>query len=66
MTGFFEALLIKLFIALGDKLITEGSEYFKEWKAIKDNAEKALNYQKVVDSPAKREERKRAEDEALS
>lgn len=41
-------------------------DYWKEQEALKENKKKAKDYQKVVDSPANREERKKAEDESLS
>ncbi len=41
-------------------------DYWKEREALKENKKKADDYQKVVDSPAGREERRRSEDESLS
>lgn len=40
-------------------------DYWKEQQALKENKKKAGEYQKVVDSPAGREERRRKEDELL-
>jgi|688.fasta_scaffold1391725_2 hypothetical protein len=42
------------------------SDYLKERKELKENEKKAEDYQKIVDSPANREERRRAEDDLLS
>lgn len=41
-------------------------DYWKEREALKENKQKADDYQKVVDSPAGRDERRKAEDESLS
>jgi hypothetical protein len=41
-------------------------DYWKEREALKENKKKADDYQKVVDSPAGRDERRRIEDESLS
>lgn len=61
-----ESLLIKLFFALGDRLITEGSEYFQNWLDLKEAVEKARKYKEVVDKPGNtREERRKAEDELM-
>ncbi len=41
-------------------------DYWKEREALRENKKKADKYQPVVDSPAGRDERRKAEDEALS
>lgn len=41
-------------------------DYWKEREALKENKRKAGDYQTVVDSPAGREERRRAEDASLN
>lgn len=64
MPGWIEKLIIQLLLALGDRVIAEGSEYYKDWKSVKEATERALKYQRVVDNDqATREERERAEDE---
>ena len=61
-----ESFLIKLFFALGDRLITEGSEYFQNWLDLKEAVERARKYKEVVDKPVNtREERRKAEDELM-
>ena len=55
--------VIKHYAGIAGKNI---SDYLKEREELKENKKKAEDYQKVVDSPASREERKRAEDDLLS
>lgn len=55
--------VIKHYAAIAGKEI---SDYLKELGELKKNEKKAKDYQQVVDSPANREERKRAEDDLLS
>lgn len=51
MSGFFEAFLVKLFFALGDRLVSEGSEYLKQWKDIKEAVNRAQEFKKVINNP---------------
>lgn len=55
--------VIKYYSTLAGKEI---SAYLKEREELKQNKKKADDYQKIVDSPASREERRRAEDDLLS
>ena len=66
MQGF----LVSLCIGILEKVLTKGTKAFEHYLALKHeleiNQKKALDYQKVVDSNASREERRRAEDSLLS
>lgn len=55
--------VIKHYAGIAGKNI---SDYLKEREELKENKKKAEDYQKVVDSPASREERREAEDRLLS
>jgi hypothetical protein len=61
-----ESFLIDLCLALLEKLLVKGSQAFGHYLALKDAVQKAKEYQKVVDKPTTREERRRAEDDLLS
>lgn len=61
-----ETFLIDLCLAILEKLLVRGSQAFDHYLALKDAVQKAKDYQKVVDKPTTREERKRAEDDILS
>lgn len=55
--------ILKYYAPIG---VTSLWDYWKEREALKENKKKAEDYQKVVDSPAGRDERRKAEDESLS
>lgn len=55
--------VIKHYAGIAGKNI---SDYLKEREELKENKKKAEDYHRVVDSPANREERRRAEDDLLS
>lgn len=55
--------VIKHYAGIAGKNI---SDYLKEREELKENKKKAEDYQRVVDSLANREERRRAEDDLLS
>ena len=54
--------ILKYYAPIG---VTSLWDYWKEREALKENKKNAGDYQKVVDSPAGREERKAKEDELL-
>lgn len=66
MQGF----LVSLCLAILEKLVVKGTVAFEHYLALKSELEKnkraSEKYQKVVDSNASREERRKAEDELLS
>lgn len=71
MPGWLESFLIKLFISLGNHLVSKGIVKAEKWINVQAelaaNEKKAGEYQKVVDKPdSTREERRRAEDDLLS
>lgn len=51
MNILFEQFLLKLFLALGDKFIKEGDEYFDSWARIKKAKLKAKDYEKKINDP---------------
>lgn len=64
-----QSFLIKLCIAILEKLLIRGSEAWYKFKALRDeleaNEQKAEKYQSIVNKSANREERRKAEDELL-
>lgn len=65
-----QGLLIKLCLAILEKLIVEGSKSWVKYVALKneleENEKKARKYKEVVDGNKKREDRQKAEDDLLS
>lgn len=65
-----QSFLVALCMAILEKLITKGTQEWLKYEALREelsrNKQKADDYQKVVDSPAGREERRRSEDASLS
>lgn len=65
-----QAFLISLCMAVLEKILVKGSSAFTHYLALKAELEKnkikAEEYEKAVNSDAKREERRRAEDDLLS
>ena len=55
--------ILKYYAPIG---VTSLWDYWKEREALKENKRKAGDYSDVVNSPANRDERRKAEDEALS
>lgn len=65
MQAFLVALAMEILKYYAPKGVNSFFEYWKEQDELKKNKEKAGNYQKVVGSPAGREERRKVEDELL-
>ena len=65
MQAFMVALAMEILKYYGPKLGEAAMKVIELEKALRENKKKAGDYQKVVDSPAGREERKRAEDALL-
>lgn len=65
-----QSFLVALCMAILEKLLQKGTQEWIKYEALKEelalNKKKAGDYQKVVDSPAGREERRKIEDEHLS
>lgn len=65
-----ESFLVSLCMAVLEKILTKGSTAFCHYLALKNELEKnkikAGAYEKIVNSNASREERRRAEDDLLS
>lgn len=65
-----QSFLVALCMAILEKLIQKGTQEWVKYEALKEelalNKKKAGDYQKVIDSPAGREERRKIEDEYLS
>lgn len=66
MQAFFVAFAMEILKYYGPKLGEAAKKVYELDKALKENERKAGKYKEVVDSPAGREERRKAEDEALS
>ena len=64
--SFLVALAMEILKYYTPKGVASLWDYWKEREALKENKKKAEDYQKVVDSPAGREERRKAEDASLS
>ena len=64
--SFLVALAMEILKYYTPKGVASLWDYWKEREALKENKKKADDYQKVVDSPAGREERRKAEDASLS
>lgn len=64
-----QSFLVSLCMAILEKLITRGTQEWVKYEALRDelarNKQKADDYQKVVDKPSTREDRKKAEDDLL-
>lgn len=65
-----QSFLVALCIAILDKILVRGTIAFKKYedlrKELEENDKKSQTYDKVVNSPATREERRHAEDDLLS
>ena len=66
LESFLVALAKSIITYYADKAGLEIFDYLKQQKELKENKKKAEDYQKVVDSPAGREERRKAEDDLLN
>ena len=64
-----QSFLVALCLAVLEKLLVKGTQEYVKFEALraelKKNKEASEDYQKVVDSGASREERRRAEDDLL-
>ena len=65
MQAFMVALAMEILKYYGPKLGEAAKKVIELEKALAENKRKAGDYQKTVDSPAGREERRKAEDDAL-
>lgn len=65
MQAFLVALAMEILKYYAPKAVDNVWDYWKEQEELKKNKEKAGDYQKTVDSPAGREERRKKEDEYL-
>ena len=65
-----QSFLVALCMAILDKILVRGTIAFKKYedlrKELEENDKKSQAYDKVVNSPATREERRHAEDDLLS
>lgn len=65
-----QSFLVALCMAILEKLITKGTQEWLKYEALREelsrNKQKADDYQKVVDKPSTREERREAEDNLLN
>lgn len=65
-----QSFLVALCMAILEKLITKGTQEWLKYEALREelsrNKKKAEDYQKVVDKPSTREERREAEDNLLN
>lgn len=65
-----QAILIQIAIGIlkyyADKIGVSVYDYLKEQEQLKLNKQKSEEYQKVIDKPSTREERRNAEDKLLS
>jgi hypothetical protein len=65
-----QSFLVALCIAILDKILVRGTIAFKKYedlrKELEENDKKSQTYDKVVNSPSTREERRHAEDDLLS
>ena len=66
MQAFMVALAMEILKYYGPKLGEAAMKVIELEKALRENKKKSDDYQKVVDSPAGREERRKAEDASLS
>lgn len=66
MQTFLVALAMEILKYYGPKLGEAAMKVIELEKALRDNKRKAGDYSEVVNSPANRDERRKAEDEALS
>lgn len=51
MQALWAKIATQLFIALGDYLFSQGSEYFHSWQDYKAALKKAEDYEKKIDDP---------------
>lgn len=65
LQSFLVAFAMEILKYYAPKGVANVLDYWKERQALKENEKKAGKYQPVVDSPAGRDERRKAEDEAL-
>lgn len=65
-----QSFLVALCMAILEKLINKGTQEWVKYEALREelshNKKKAEDYQKVVDKPSTREERREAEDNLLN
>lgn len=65
-----QSFLVALCMAILEKLITKGTQEWVKYEALREelsrNKQKADDYQKVVDKPSTREDRRKAEDDLLN
>ena len=61
-----QSFAVSLCLAILEKLLVKGSEAFDQYLALKEAIEKAAKYDEVVKKETTREERRHAEDDALS
>lgn len=66
MQAFLVALAMEILKYYGPKLGEAAKKIYELDKELKENKKKAEDYQRVVDSPAGREERRRSEDASLN
>ena len=66
LQSFLVALAMEILKYYTPKGVASFWSYWKERQELKENAKKAGKYQEVVDSPASREDRRKAEDASLS
>lgn len=66
MESFLVALAMAILKYYGPKVAVQIEKTWKEYKELQDNEEKAKVYEKVINSPADRAERKKIEDDLLS
>lgn len=66
MQTFLVALAMEILKYYGPKLGEAAMKVIELEKALRDNKRKAGEYSEVVDSPAGRDERRKAEDDALN
>lgn len=64
-----QSFLVALCMAILEKLITKGTQEWLKYEALREelsrNKKKAEDYQKVVDKPSNRDDRRKAEDDLL-
>lgn len=66
MESFLVALAMAILKYYGPKVASEIEKTWNEFKELQNNEEKAEAYEKVINSPADRAERKKIEDDLLS
>jgi len=66
LQSFLVAFAMEILKYYAPKGVASVLDYWKEQQALKENKKKAEDYQRIVDSPAGREERRRSEDASLN